>query len=48
MHKFVKLQWDLYFKGSQVANTGPWMHWYNGSACVQDTSGDNERCRGES
>jgi len=38
----------LYFKGLQVANTGPWMRWYDRSARVQDTSGDNERCRGES
>ena len=29
----------MYFKGSQVANTGPWMRWYDRSARVQDTSG---------
>jgi len=43
VHGFVKLWRDLYFKGSQVANASPWMHWYDGSAHVQDTSGDSER-----
>ena len=38
----------LVLQGTQVMNTDPWIHNKRGAACMQATSSDNERCRGES
>ena len=38
----------LVLQETQVMNADPWMHNKRGAACVQATSDNNERCRGES
>ena len=38
----------LVLQGTQVMNADPWMRNKGGVARMQSTSGDNERCRGES